>query len=119
MVRSWPRRAFARSQPPFMRPTTLRTGTRTSARKVSQKGEEPLISLMGRTVTPGVSMSMRRKVMPECFGASKSVRTRMNIQSALSANEVHTFCPFSTKTSPSRTARVWRPARSEPAPGSE
>src|SRR5207249_1691822 len=93
MVRSWPRRAFARSQPPFTRPTTLRTGTRTSARNVSQKGEEPLISLIGRTVTPGVSMSMSRKVMPACLGASRSVRTRRNIQSALSANEVHTFCP--------------------------
>ncbi len=33
--------------------------------------------------------------MPSCFAASKSVRTRMNIQSALSAYEVQTFWPFS------------------------
>ena len=29
------------------------------------------------------------------------------------------FCPFTTKESPSSTARVCRLARSEPAPGSE
>ena len=32
---------------------------------------------------------------------------------------VHTFWPLTTKWSPSRTARVWRFARSEPALGSE
>ena len=31
---------------------------------------------------------------------------------------VHTFCPLTTHSSPSRTARVARPATSEPAPGS-
>ena len=31
----------------------------------------------------------------------------------------HTFWPLTTHSSPSRTARVARPARSEPAPGSE
>ena len=35
------------------------------------------------------------------------------------AEEVHTFCPLTVHTSPSRTARVDRLARSEPAPGSE
>ena len=34
------------------------------------------------------------------------------------ATEVHTFCPFTVQTSPSRTARVASPARSDPAPGS-
>ena len=33
--------------------------------------------------------------MPSCFAASESVRTRMNIQSALSAYDVQTFWPFS------------------------
>ena len=33
--------------------------------------------------------------------------------------ELHTFCPVTTHSSPSRTARVANPARSEPAPGSE
>ncbi len=34
------------------------------------------------------------------------------------ATVVHTFWPFTTQSSPSRTARVERPATSEPAPGS-
>ena len=34
-------------------------------------------------------------------------------------SEVHTFCPFSTHSSPSSTAIVASPATSEPAPGSE
>ena len=32
---------------------------------------------------------------------------------------VHTFCPLTTHSSPSRTARAARPATSLPAPGSE
>ena len=39
-------------------------------------------------------------------------------QSARCANEFHTFWPLTTHSSPSRTAVVVRPARSEPAPGS-
>ena len=35
------------------------------------------------------------------------------------APEVHTFWPLTTHSSPSRSARAWSPARSEPAPGSE
>ena len=35
------------------------------------------------------------------------------------ANVVHTFCPVTTHSSPSRTARVFSDARSEPASGSE
>ena len=38
--------------------------------------------------------------------------------SAWWAPELHTFCPFTTHSSPSRSARVARLARSEPAPGS-
>jgi len=57
--------------------------------------------------------------MPACLGASGSVRTRQNIQSAYCALEVHTFCPFTTNSSPRSSARVRSEARSEPAPGSE
>src|SRR5439155_722278 len=35
------------------------------------------------------------------------------------ARVVHTFCPVTIHSSPSRTARVESPATSEPAPGSE
>ena len=57
--------------------------------------------------------------MPRCFGASGSVRTRQNIQSAYCAPEVQIFCPFTTKSSPTISARVRSEARSEPEPGSE
>ena len=40
-------------------------------------------------------------------------------RSARCASVFHTFCPLTTHSSPSRTARVARPARSEPAPGSQ
>ena len=56
--------------------------------------------------------------MPLCFGASGSVRTNVSSTSASCAPDVHTFCPLTTKLSPSRTARVRSDARSEPAPGS-
>ena len=105
-------------QPASISPTTFFTGTRTSERNVSQNGDAPLMSLIGRTLTPGTSMSMSTNVMPACF-FSVFVRTRMNILSALSPYDVHTFCPFKMKWSPSRTAFSCSPARSEPAPGSE
>ncbi len=51
---------------------------------------------MGFTVTPGEAMSNRMKVMPSCFGAFGSVRTRQKIQSARSAPDVQIFCPLMT-----------------------
>ncbi len=57
--------------------------------------------------------------MPRCFGAAGSVRTRQNIQSAICAFDVHTFCPLTRNSSPTSSARVFKAARSDPAPGSE
>ncbi len=57
-------------------------------------------------------------LMPLCLGASGSVRTKVSRKSASWAPEVHTFCPLTTKWSPSSTARVRSDARSEPALGS-
>lgn len=57
--------------------------------------------------------------MPWCFGASGSVRTRQNIQSARWAVEVQIFWPLTTHAPPSRRAEVLSAARSDPAPGSE
>ena len=37
---------------------------------------------MGRTLTPGLFMSISRNEMPDCCFALGSVRTRQNIQSA-------------------------------------
>ena len=56
--------------------------------------------------------------MPWCFGTSGSVRTSSMPWSHHCAAEFHTFWPVTTNSSPSRTARHARLARSEPAPGS-
>ena len=56
--------------------------------------------------------------MPRCLGTSPSVRASSIPQRARSGEEVHTFWPVTTHSSPSRSARVARLARSEPAPGS-
>ena len=55
-----------------------------SVKKVSQNGDSPLISLIGRVSTPGEAMSIRTKLMPSCF-FEVSVRTRQKHQSALLA----------------------------------
>ena len=60
-------------------------GTCTLSKKVSQNGDLPEISRIGLVVTPGDAMSNSRKLMPVCFFAAVSVRTRQKIQSALSA----------------------------------
>ena len=56
--------------------------------------------------------------MPLCFGASRLVRASTKHQSAQWACDVHTFWPSITHSPPSRSARVWMLARSEPALGS-
>ena len=71
-------------QPALSSPTTLRRGTRTLSKKVSQNGDLPEISTIGRVVTPGDAMSNSTKLMPVCFFAVL-VRTRQKIQSASSA----------------------------------
>ena len=57
--------------------------------------------------------------MPCWRDASVPVRTSAAIMSAVQLCEVHTFCPLTTYSSPSRTARVRSDGRSDPAPGSE
>ena len=52
--------------------------------------------------------------MPRCFGASTLVRASRIAKSHRCAFDVHTFCPFTTNSSPSRSARVARLARSLP-----
>ena len=67
---------LATRQPSFSAPTRFSTGTRASSRKTSQKWLSPSIVRIGRTFTPGWCMSRMSQVMPLCFGASASVRTR-------------------------------------------
>ncbi len=57
--------------------------------------------------------------MPSCFFTVGSVRARTKIQSAYWPSVVQVFWPLMTQWSPTFSARVLRPARSEPAPGSE
>src|SRR6478752_7638460 len=56
--------------------------------------------------------------MPWCLGASQSVRATSIPRSAWWALVFHTFCPLTTHSSPSSTAVVVSPARSDPAVGS-
>ena len=49
---------------------------------------------IGRTVMPGVFMSIRMKEMPSCFLAAGSVRQRQKIQSAYCASVVQVFWPL-------------------------
>ena len=56
--------------------------------------------------------------MPLCLGCLGSVRAIRMPNSECCAPEHQVFCPFTTQSSPSRTARVPSAARSEPAPGS-
>ena len=67
---------------------------------------------------PARSVGIINALMPLCFGASGSVRTNVSSTSASCAPDVHTFCPLTTKWSPSAVARVRNDARSDPAPGS-
>jgi hypothetical protein len=68
-------------------------GATASVKKVSQKGEAPAISLIGRVSTPGWCMSTSMKLMPSCFLAG-SVRTRQPHQSDHWAPEVQIFWPL-------------------------
>ena len=92
---------------------------RTSSRKTSLKWLSPVICLSGRTSTPGWRIGHQKNEMPRCFGTSQFVRATSIPNSASLPLDVHTFCPLTTHSSPSRSARVCSPARSEPAPGSE
>lgn len=62
-------------------------------------------------------MSMVKKVIPRCLGWSGSVRANSIPKSAVSALEFQTFCPLTTHSLPSPSARVPTLARSEPEPG--
>ena len=106
-------------QPEFTSPRRWESGIRTSSKNTSLKAEPPVICRNGRISTPGACMSTTNTVMPLCLGRSGSVRQMTSPIWDRCAAEVHTFCPLMIHSSPSRTALVVMPARSEPAPGSE
>ena len=75
--------------------------------------------ISGRTSIPGESIGTMITEMPRCLGASWSVRTQSHSCVAMCARLFQIFCPLMTHSSPSRSARVFRLARSVPAFGSE
>ena len=82
MVQPWP-----------SSPTRFSFGTFTSVKKVSQNGLVPLIMVIGRTSTPGVSMSISMKLMPLCLSLL-SVRTMAKHLSAHWPPLVQVFWPL-------------------------
>ena len=83
------------------------------------KCDSPVIWRIGRMSTPSCFIGHQKNEIPRCLGASQSVRAMSMPKSAFLALEVHTFWPLTTHSSPSRSALVCSPARSDPAPGSE
>ena len=108
----------ATDQPWLTSPRRWSSGTLTSLKNTSLNEAPPVIWRSGRTSTPGACMSTMKPVRPLCFGRSGSVRQMISPMSEYCAPEVHTFWPVMTHSSPSRSALVCRPARSDPAPGS-
>ena len=75
-TRSLPSVTLASAQPPLTSPTRLAAGRRTSSRNTSLKAWSPVMSTMGRMVTPGASIGQTKYEMPRCLGTSGSVRAR-------------------------------------------
>ena len=117
-ARSWLSVLVATAHPPSSGPSSDEAGTRTSSKNTSANSVSPVRVRSGRASIPGDRMSTTRQEMPRCLGTSGSVRTKSAHQSARWPFDVHVFCPVTTKSSPSRTARVRSDARSEPASGS-
>ncbi len=118
-MRSWNIHRTPTVQPPSTSPIRSLSGTRTSVRNSWQNSLLPLSISMRLMSTPGWRIGRMKTVRPRCLGTSQLVRARHRPQSAYHAPVVQIFEPFSTQSSPSRTAVVSSPATSEPPLGSE
>jgi hypothetical protein len=118
-MRSWNSHRVATVQPSSTSPTRSESGTTTSVKYSWQNSRLPLSISMRWTSMPSRSMGTMNTVSPRCLGTSQFVRARHSPQSDHQAPVVHTLEPLSTHSSPSRTAVVVTPARSDPFPGSE
>ena len=106
-------------QPSLSAPTRFSAGT-------SDVGEEHLGEVGGAAQVPQRAHLDARRVHVDDEQADALVLRRVRVGAHVaeahlgdpSRSDVHTFCPLMTKWSPSSTARVCRPARSEPAFGS-
>ena len=117
-TRSLPSVTLANRQPSSCSPTKLAAGIRTSVKKTSLKVLAPVISLIGRISIPGKSIGQMKYETPLCLGASIFVRAIKIPYLACCAPLVQIFWPFTMYSSPSRTARVPRFAKSLPLLGS-
>ena len=110
---------IATRQPSPGTPTTREASVRASVKKTSLNSESPVNWTIGRISTPGWSSGTSRYDSPAWRFEPFSVRATTKHHCAQCANDVQTFCPLITHSSPSRTAEVDTLARSLPAPGSE
>ena len=117
-TRSLPKVTFAKRQPSSCSPTRLAAGRRTSVKKTSLNVLAPVISRIGRISIPGRSIGQMKYETPLCLGASGFVRAIKMPYLAYCAPLVQIFCPLTMYSSPSRTARVPKFAKSLPLPGS-
>ena len=83
-------------------------GTLTSVKKVSQNGEAPAISLIGRVSTPGWLHVDQHEADALVLLGVVSVRTRQKHQSAYCAPEVQIFWPLISQWSPLSSHLVCR-----------
>ena len=113
--------AIATDHPWSTSPSTSESGTNTSSRNTSAKPSSPSRRPKPRTVTPGASSGTRRYVRPRWRSAAGSVRNRPKRWVQNAPRVVHVFWPESRQppAASSRTPRLWMPARSEPAFGSD
>ena len=118
-MRSWNIQRVPTVQPSSTSPTRSESGTTTSVMNSWQNSRDPLSISIRCTSIPGWWIGSMNTVRPRCFGTSQLVRARHSPQSDHQAPDVHTFDPFNTHWSPSRTAVVRAPATSEPPLGSD
>ena len=85
--------------------------------RISECPELPCIVATSRTrVQPSEGMSTMNPVLAACgISGWSSVRAIRIANCARRAFEMNHLCPFTTQSSPSRTARVWMSVGSEPA----
>ena len=93
-------------------------GRRTSSKNTSLNSCAPVRSMIGFTVTPGVSIGMTNCDRPACRSLPASLLTSAIMKWLTCAPVVQTFWPLMTHSSPSRRADVRTEARSDPEPGS-
>ncbi|MCY1436735.1 hypothetical protein D9M71_528670 [compost metagenome] len=100
-------------------PTMLSAAVSAASKNTSLNSLVPVICWIGCTRMLAWCIGTRKKDRPLWPTLPGSVRAITKHQSDSWASEVQTFWPLISQRSPSRRARVFTPARSEPAPGSE